>query len=122
MNHLNRYISCTPKVNEIQHFPGRSWKANPSDIYQFYELYSLTEDHIGGNDLIAYLAYPPPDTGDSTGYGWIGYVCNRIDVGRRHSLSEKQTVFLNTVYVSFLPNKVDQCAPHNYVILLAFVA
>ena len=121
MNHLNRYISCTPKVNEIQHFPGRSWKAIPRNFIE-PELYYLTEDHIGGNDLIAYLAYPPPDTGDSTGYGWIGDVCNRIDVGRRHSLSEKQPVFLNTVYVSFLPNKVDQCAPHNYVILLAFVA
>lgn len=87
-----------PKLNEIQHFPGRSWKAIPRHIIR-PELYSLTEDHIGPNDLIAYLAYPPPYTGDSTGYGHIGHVCSN-EVGKRHSLSEKQPKFLNTVYVS----------------------
>ena len=92
----------------LQYFPGQNWKATEINVGgSLYEtMHSLTYWNIGNNDLLAFLADPPPHN-HYTGLGWIGKVCSN-DPSQRHSITEKQIGFAQTVYVSLLlPHKVN---------------
>ena len=91
------------QVTEIQYFPGRGWKACTSTngpTISRDELADLTLEHVGTNNLMAYLG-APLNTGQCTGYGHIGSLCSQGSYKKQlHSLTEKQPKLLHTVYVS----------------------